>query len=66
MIGGETDVVKRLDRFSKRCRPGRGNVDRTPGRDKGAWHRRGRLSSLAPVPALATRQDVHKTASSMA
>jgi 6-phosphogluconate dehydrogenase len=34
MIGGETDVVKRLDPIFKTLAPGRGNVDRTPGRDK--------------------------------
>src|ERR1700752_953530 len=34
MIGGETDVVKHLDPIFKTLAPGRGNVDRTPGRDK--------------------------------
>src|SRR2546429_7211803 len=34
MIGGETDVVKRLDPIFKTLAPGRGNVPRTPGRDK--------------------------------
>src|SRR6059058_506248 len=34
MIGGETDVVKRLDPIFKTLAPGRGNVDRTPGREK--------------------------------
>src|SRR5881392_4258888 len=34
MIGGETDVVKRLDPIFKTLAPGRGNIDRTPGRDK--------------------------------
>src|SRR2546427_2077342 len=34
MIGGETSVVKRLDTIFKTLAPGRGNVDRTPGRDK--------------------------------
>src|SRR3979490_428513 len=34
MIGGETEVVKRLDPIFKTLAPGRGNVDRTPGRDK--------------------------------
>ncbi len=34
MIGGETAVVKRLDPIFKTLAPGRGNVDRTPGRDK--------------------------------
>jgi len=34
MIGGETDVVKHLDPIFKTLAPGRGNIDRTPGRDK--------------------------------
>jgi len=34
MIGGETDIVKHLDPIFKTLAPGRGNVDRTPGRDK--------------------------------
>src|SRR6267143_5472108 len=34
MIGGENDVVKRLDPIFKTLAPGRGNVERTPGRDK--------------------------------
>jgi 6-phosphogluconate dehydrogenase len=34
MIGGETDIVKRLDPIFKTLAPGRGNVDRTPGREK--------------------------------
>src|SRR2546423_2553664 len=34
MIGGETEVVKGLDPIFKTLAPGRGNVDRTPGRDK--------------------------------
>ena len=34
MIGGETDVVKRLDPIFARLAPGVGNIDRTPGRDK--------------------------------
>src|SRR5260370_2626354 len=33
MIGGETGVVKRLDPIFKTLAPGRGNVDRTPGRE---------------------------------
>src|SRR6266704_2534383 len=36
MIGGETAVVKRLDPIFKTLAPGRGNVDRTPGREKAA------------------------------
>jgi 6-phosphogluconate dehydrogenase len=34
MIGGETDIVKHLDPIFKTLAPGRGNVDRTPGREK--------------------------------
>jgi 6-phosphogluconate dehydrogenase len=34
MIGGENDVVKRLDPIFKTLAPGRGAIDRTPGREK--------------------------------
>ena len=34
MIGGDNDVVKRLDPIFKTLAPGRGDVERTPGRDK--------------------------------
>jgi 6-phosphogluconate dehydrogenase len=34
MIGGEEAVVKHLDPIFKRLAPGRGNIDRTPGREK--------------------------------
>jgi 6-phosphogluconate dehydrogenase len=34
MIGGETDIVQHLDPIFKTLAPGRGNIDRTPGRDK--------------------------------
>src|SRR5690348_83386 len=34
MIGGPTNIVKNLDSIFKTLAPGRGNVDRTPGRDK--------------------------------
>lgn len=34
MIGGEKDIVKYLDPIFKALAPGRGNVDRTPGREK--------------------------------
>ncbi|HEV2201924.1 MAG TPA: decarboxylating 6-phosphogluconate dehydrogenase [Bryobacteraceae bacterium] len=33
MIGGETEIVKRLDPIFKTLAPGRGNLSRTPGRD---------------------------------
>jgi 6-phosphogluconate dehydrogenase len=34
MIGGESEVVKRLDPIFKTLAPGRGNILRTPGREK--------------------------------
>ena len=34
MIGGEPDVVKHLDPVFKRLAPGRGDIPRTPGREK--------------------------------
>jgi 6-phosphogluconate dehydrogenase len=34
MIGGENAIVKHLDPILKTLAPGRGNVDRTPGREK--------------------------------
>jgi len=34
MIGGETNVVQHLDPIFKTLAPGRGNIERTPGRDK--------------------------------
>jgi 6-phosphogluconate dehydrogenase len=34
MIGGETPVVQHLDPIFKTLAPGRGNIDRTPGREK--------------------------------
>jgi 6-phosphogluconate dehydrogenase len=34
MIGGETDVVKRLDPLFAALAPGRGDIERTPGREK--------------------------------
>src|SRR5260370_11746598 len=34
MIGGGSDVVKRLDPIFKTLAPGRGSIDRTPGREK--------------------------------
>src|SRR6266478_5968252 len=35
MIGGETQVVNRLDPIFRRLAPGAGDIPRTPGRDKG-------------------------------
>lgn len=34
MIGGEDNIVKHLDPIFKTLAPGRGNIDRTPGREK--------------------------------
>jgi 6-phosphogluconate dehydrogenase len=34
MIGGEDSIVKHLDPIFKTLAPGRGNIDRTPGREK--------------------------------
>jgi 6-phosphogluconate dehydrogenase len=34
MIGGETEAVRRLDPIFKSLAPGRGNIERTPGREK--------------------------------
>jgi 6-phosphogluconate dehydrogenase len=34
MIGGDTDAVKRLDPIFKTIAPGRGSIERTPGREK--------------------------------
>jgi 6-phosphogluconate dehydrogenase len=34
MIGGETETVQRLDPIFKTLAPGKGTIDRTPGRDK--------------------------------
>ncbi len=34
MIGGDADAVRRLDPIFKTLAPGRGNIDRTPGREK--------------------------------
>ncbi|HYW65210.1 MAG TPA: decarboxylating 6-phosphogluconate dehydrogenase [Candidatus Dormibacteraeota bacterium] len=36
MIGGESNVVKHLDPVFKALAPGRGQIDRTPGREKAA------------------------------
>ncbi len=57
MIGGETDVVKHLDPIFKTLAPGRGTIDRTPGREKARRHRRRRLSPLRPVRRRPLRQD---------
>ena len=58
MIGGENDVVKRLDPIFATLAPGMGNIDRTPGRDKApAGTVGGRLSPLRAERRRAFRQD---------
>jgi len=57
MIGGETEVVKHLESDFQDARPGRGNVDRTPGRDKVPGTGRGRLPPLRPFRRRPFRQD---------
>src|SRR5580698_52674 len=36
MIGGETEIVQHLDPIFKTLAPGRGTIERTPGREKAA------------------------------
>ena len=38
MIGGEQEQVQHLDPIFKTLAPGKGNIDRTPGREKGRRH----------------------------
>ena len=47
MIGGEKEVVKRLDPIFKTLAPGRGDVRPCPGREKQGRHRRARATSTA-------------------
>ena len=57
MIGGETDVVKRLDPIFATLAPGRGDIPRTPGREKGRRNLRARLSALRAERCRPLRQD---------
>jgi len=50
MIGGEPEVVKRLDPIFKTLAPGRGTVERTPGREKIGGTAHDPLSKRAPKP----------------
>jgi 6-phosphogluconate dehydrogenase len=57
MIGGEDKAVELLDPIFKTLAPGRGTIDRTPGRDGCADDRRGRLSPLRAAGRRSLRQD---------
>ena len=57
MIGGETDVVKRLDPIFKTLAPGRGDIPRTPGREQVEGHRGGGLPPLRAERRRPLRQD---------
>ncbi len=58
MIGGPKEAVQRLDPIFKTLAPGRGNIPRTPGREKtSARHRRRRLHPLRPLRLRTFRQD---------
>ena len=48
MIGGEAEAVQRLDPIFKTLAPGVAEALRTPGRNRGAYLRRERLSALRP------------------
>ena len=57
MIGGEPDVVRRLDPIFKTLAPGSGEIPRTPGREQVEGHRRGRLPPLRAERRRPLRQD---------
>ena len=57
MIGGDKEAVDRLDPIFKTLAPGRGSVDRTPGRDKPRRHRRRGLSALRDFRGRSLRQN---------
>ena len=57
MIGGETEVVKRLDPIFAALAPGRGDLPRTPGQRESRRHGRAGLSALRPERGRALRQD---------
>ena len=57
MIGGEAEVVKRLDPSSRRWRPGRGDIPRTPGREKLGGTAEQRLPPLRPERRRPLRED---------
>jgi len=56
MIGGEPPFVKHLDPIFKTLAPGRGNVDRTPGRDKvPGTAEEGTFTVVPLAPAISSR-----------
>ncbi len=57
MIGGEKEVVQRLDPIFSTLAPGVGDVPRTPGREKIGWHFRAGLPPLRAQWRGAFRQD---------
>ncbi len=66
MIGGEPEIVKHLDPIFRSLAPGRGDVARTPGREKRRRYRRRRLSPLRARTAPATSSRWSTTASNTA
>ena len=53
MIGGETSTVERLDPIFKALAPGRGDIPRTPGREKAsAPPKRGTCTAGPPEPVI--------------
>ena len=57
MIGGEKEIVDRLDPIFKTLAPGKGDIPRTPGREKLEGHRRTGLPPLRPERRRPLRQD---------
>ena len=57
MIGGETDTVKHLDPIFATLAPGRGDIARTPGREKAGRHGRAGLPALRAERRRPFRQD---------
>ena len=56
MIGGPDDVVKQLDPIFKTLAPGRGNISRTPGREKlGGTAEDGYIHCGPPAPDTSSR-----------
>ena len=56
MIGGETTVVKHLDPIFATLAPGRGNIPRTPGREKAnGTAEDGYLHCGPKAPAISSR-----------
>ena len=57
MIGGPKEAVQRLDPIFKTLAPGRGDMPRTPGREKFTGHGRRRLLALRPLRRRAFRKN---------